>query len=272
MIIFYKNYMAVVYSVAILVSLLVMNIMVFVLGIPIAGSLGGVFLSFGVLVAATLIGTRIANNKVNEKVDGWLSAYNNDCDPKSFIDQSQELIPKIQPPYGEAGAWFLSFYGQALLEVGDLDGARKIEAGVYESVKLAKKSDEQVAVIVNFIPLAMKLLGPEQTILMIDQGLSMIGPEPKGANVMRKTYLEDQRALAQAKIDGDSEWLIKHYRATRNNVDVPVRLRVEKAWDEAGLHYQAGNAVEERECLQFVADRGGKLSLARLAADRLRAL
>lgn len=272
MLVYFKKY--VIYScvIAALLPVIVSTVWPLAFGTLMMASIEGLLISLVLFFGGFTFSTRYFGRKAEAETMRLISLYNVDCDPAAFVEQGAELARAIRAPFGERGSWFLSFYAQALLDLARIDDARAIEAGMYESVSYEKKQMVQAAVVVNLVPLALKLLGAEATVPIIDQAFGLLGEASDADTLQRRAYLNNQRALAVARIEGNDEELCRIYEAMRTNEGQIMRIRVEYTWDEARVHYKRGNRAGERLCLDFVARNGNKLALVKPAEERLAAM
>ena len=166
----------------------------------------------------------------------------------------------------------MSYYAQALLDIGVVENARAIERAMYESIASSKKLEDQAQIVTNLVPLSTKVLGPAETLPIIEMGLNLLSEGPQLKLAPAIAFLENQRVIVSAQVEGDDDKLVRFYSSVRLNEEIPLRIRVEQAWDEARIHYRKGNASAERACLEFVVEKGNKLALVKSAEQRLLAL
>ncbi len=269
---FYRRYVIAVCASAVVVSIVVSTIWAFVTGRVMASTIEGLLISLAVFFATLAITGRIFNNKATEETERLFALYNDRCDPEAFVNEAADLARAARETRGELSSWVMSYYAQALLDVGKPDAARAILSEQVQSVDALKKTSDQAAVVVNMVPLAMKLEEPPVVMALIDHGIELIGDAEDFASTERRTYLQGQRAIVEARLAGDATQLVELYERIRTSTTGPVRVRVERAWDEAQLYFRAGDVERERTCLQFVADKGNKLALVKPARERLAAL
>lgn len=269
---FYRKYVIAVCASAVVVSIVVSTIWAFVTGRVMASTIEGLLISLALFFGTLAVAGRIFNNKATEETERLFALYNDRCDPEAFVNEAADLARTAREARGELSSWVMSYYAQALLDVGKPEAARAIEAEQVGSVDALKKTADQAAVVVNMVPLAMKLDEPPVVMALIDHGIELIGDAEDFASTERRTYLQGQREIMEARLAGDNERLVGLYERIRTSAAGPLRVRVERAWDEAQLHFRAGDVERERACLQFVADKGNKLALVKPARERLAAL
>ena len=78
--------------------------------------------------------------------------------------------------------------------------------------------------------------------------------------------------MVQARIAGDDEKLVSLYERMRAESANPLRVRVERTWDEAQACFRMGDVPREIDCLSFVVANGNKLALVAPARARLATL
>lgn len=269
---FYRRYVIAVCASAVVVSIVVSTIWAFVTGRVMASTIEGLLISLAVFFATLAISGRIFNNKATEETERLFALYNDRCDPEAFVNEAADLARAARETRGELSSWVMSYYAQALLDVGKPDAARAILSEQVQSVDALKKTSDQAAVVVNMVPLAMKLEEPPVVMALIDHGIELLADAADYASTERRTYLQGQREIMEARLAGDNERLVGLYERIRTSAAGPLRVRVERAWDEAQIHFRTGDAACERTCLAFVVEKGNKLALVAPARARLAAL
>ena len=259
------RYLVIASGLAIVVTAIVQTIFPTVTGVAMSSTIPGMLVSvvlFGVIMFGVL---GYFGKKVNTNVDEMISLYDDACDPQAFSIAAQ--------PYAERTSWFMSYFAQALLDLGEVQKAQRIEQNMYESIRMTQSVDVQAQIIVNLVPLINKVLGPADAIPVIQKGLELLegGQAIQNAHEY-EAYLRNQMTIAQALVESEDDTLARFYKAARTNPTVPLRVRVEQAWDEAKICYRAGEAERERECLEFIVENGNNLARVKPAKDRLASL
>ncbi len=269
---YFEKYAIIACVVGVAVPLVVSTVYPMVTNEILAAHLWGMFLLIALLLV-TLYVMSVAMSKLADKVaQGYIDHYDKECDPQRMLDESASLRAAMQPPYNPAGAWFSAYSAQALLDVGHADEAKRIEEGLRQSIAHEKKPSRKADIIVNLVPLAMKIDGPEA--VRDDSALAISFLDAAGAPPQdpRRLYLQSQIAMAAGKLGGDEERLIDLYEKIIGTGHFEMRLRVESAWDEARIFYRRGEHERERACLEFVVKYGNKLALVGQAQARLATL
>ena len=268
---FNRKYMFMATGAGLIVTALVQTIYSLVTHQALAATLPGLALSLALFIVVTAFAATHFSKRANDDADNLISLYDDLCDPQAFADRGKATAHAMTVPYDASSAWFMSYYAQALLDIGVTKNAQEIERAMYESVAASKKVEEQAQIVTNLVPLSLKVLGPVETLPIIEMGLNLLkqGPALKLAPAI--AFLENQQVIVKAQVDGDDEKLLRFYSSTRLNPDVPLRIRVEQAWDEARIHYRRGDSAAERACLEFVIENGNKLALVSAARSRLAA-
>ncbi len=266
---YFKKYVVIACAFAALVPVVVSTGFAFSTGTILASTIQGLVTLLALFFGTFLVSTGLLSKVADAKVDEMIAIYDGECDPERFLDASREIAAAVTVPFPEPGAWFMSFYGQALLDAGDVKRAEAVEKMMYDSIARAKKRSLQAAIVVALLPLALKTKGPAEALPMIDKGLGLLNGIDDQASVQRRGYLATQREIVSKRLDGDTTALIALYEGLTSNEVLPLRIRVESAWDEAQLHYSLGHAEDEARCLRFVSDYGNKLVLVGRARARL---
>lgn len=267
------RYIVIASGLAIVVTAVVQTIYTAITGMALSSTLPGLAVSMGLFIVVTLAVYAYYARKMGGNQDQLLMMYDEGCDPQTFVEGAKSYAEAIPMPYIEPSAWYMSYYAQALLDLGRVQEAQKIEQNMYDSVKLSSSVDVQAKIIVNLVPLALKLLGPADTLPIMNKGLELLATCKLSREVSdMEAYLQNQVVLATATAEGDDEKLVRFYASTRNNPQLPLRIRVEQAWEEAKIHYRSGDIARETECLEFVVRNGNKLALVKPANDRLIAI
>ncbi len=187
-------------------------------------------------------------------------------------DLGRAVADAITEPYDVTGAWFMTYYGQALLDAGKSDQARKVAEALRESVAAARKPQAKVGIIANAVPLVAKVDGPKAALDLVGEGLELAGGQDADPADSRVVFLRGQQRLRQAEAAGDDAELRSFYEKSVADAAVPERLRVESAWKLARLAFRSGDAATERRMLRYVVSHGGKLALVAPARKQLDAL
>lgn len=270
MIAFNGKYFVYASGAALVLTAVVQSIYSAVTGLPMAGTLPGLIVSLLLFVGTTLIALLYFKRKSTVDVDTLLDVYNESCDPGAFVEQSQLYVNGMQAPYDSTSSWYMSYYAQALLDLGQVQQAQKIEQDMYDSIREASDVEQQAKIVVNLVPLARKLLGPSDTVPIIQKGIELLdtGVAVKDGFAY-ESYLQNQLVICTALAERDDAKLVRYYSSSRTNESLPLRIRVEQAWEEAQIHYRAGDTAREVECLEFIVAHGNKLAFVGAAQDRL---
>lgn len=266
---YFKRYTIICCVAAVVVAVAVSTIWPLVTGQIMAASLSGLLLLLALFFATLLIAYRILGGRADAETERLFSLYNDQCDPAAFVEQGATVASAAGQQATEMSSWYMSYYAQALLDVGRGDQACDVMVRQLKGVDAAKKEPVKAAIVVNMVPLACKLDSGDEALRLIDQGLGLLGEGQDMPSVQRRAYLQSQRELVSARGEADPTRLIELCAAVRQNDQQPMRLRVERAWDEARAHYRTGNLEGERTCLEFVVGHGNKLALVGPARSRL---
>ncbi|WP_165055992.1 MULTISPECIES: hypothetical protein [unclassified Adlercreutzia] len=269
---YFKRYVIICCVAAAAVPLIASTIWPLLTGQIMAASLPGLItllvLFFGTMAAMQ----RVMGMKAQVETERLFALYNEQCDPDALIDQGAPVAALVEPQCGELPSWFMSYYAQALLDAGQVERAQAVKATQLGGVASLKKPEARAAVVVNMVPLALKLDEPVDALGLIEQGEGLLEGLADDASAQRRAYLASQRELVSARCAEDPQGLLDLCEQVRANAEHPLRLRVERAWDEAQACYRLGDAARERACLEFVVEHGNKLALVTPARTRLAAL
>lgn len=267
------RYIVIASGLAIVVTAVVQTIYTAATGRAMSSTLPGLAVSCLLFVVVMLATYVYFGRRNGANVDALVSLYDDGCDPRAFVDGSAGYVEKMTVPYDAEASWFMSYYAQALLDLGEAKRAQQIEQSMYDSIRSAGLVETQAKIIVNLVPLVVKVLGPADAVPVIQKGLDLLESGQCGADAAEfEAYLVNQLALARAAASQDDVLLERFYFSTRRNEVLPLRIRVEQAWEEAKIHYRAGETGKEAECLEFVVQNGNKLALVKPATDRLLAI
>lgn len=272
MLAYYKKYVILICAVSVAVPVVASTLYAMATGTMLAASLGGMLLSLALLFGTMMLMQSIVGRRANERTNALLDLYNQQCDPEAFIEQGRTLANAITVPFGTDGSWFLTYYGQALLDAGKADEARATLRSMQQSAEAARRSDVKAGILLNEAPLVAKLEGPQAALALVDEAYQLLGGDAANVDDQRIVFLKGQRKLLQAEVEGDDATLRQFYEKAQADASVPERLRVESAWKLARLSYRTGDAATERAMLRYVIDHGNKLALVAPACKQLQEL
>lgn len=272
MIPFFKRYSIYVCIIAVALPVIYSTIYPMITGQIAASSLGSTVVMFLLFVMGLLLGFGIFERKAQAKADEWVALYNDDCDPEAFMSKGGAIAENMKPPYGQVASWYMSYFAQAKLDVGDVQDAKEILVGMAKSVEASKKPMEKLAIVVNAIPLAEKIEGPSKAGALISEGFTLCDQCRASDAAQYREFLESQKAIMEARSSGDDERIASLDDGVWQSSRYPKRIRVEYAWDAASADYKLGRADAEKKALAYVADNGGTLVLTAKAKERLKSL
>ncbi|MDO4291287.1 MAG: hypothetical protein Q4C41_08695 [Eggerthellaceae bacterium] len=229
--------------------------------------------TIAVVVVLAVVMSRLFKRRAAEmegaSPEAAVRSYDEDCDPEPLTEFAQAYVVAREGFDDESDLWLAGYCAQALLDLGRVDAARSIEQNMVRGVSGMEDAAERAIVTVNLVPLEEKLNGHARTLPVIEQALQALDGVRGVAAAQARAYLETQRHLAQAHASADVDVLMDFYAQARANDALPMRLRVECAWEEAQIHFKRDDAPAERAALEFVAENGGALALAARAQARL---
>lgn len=272
MLAYYKRYAIISCVVAVAVPLAVSTAYAAVTGKIMAASLDGLIVLLLLLFGTMVLMQGVFARRVDGRTAQLLALYNDDCDPEAFVEQGRAVADAITEPYDVTGSWFMTYYGQALLDAGKADQARKVAEALRESVAAARKPQAKVGIIANAVPLVAKVDGPKAALDLVGEGLELAGGQDADPADSRVVFLRGQQRLRQAEAADDDAELRSFYEKSVADAAVPERLRVESAWKLARLAFRSGDVATERRMLRYVVGHGGKLALVAPARKQLDAL
>lgn len=266
---YFKGYTIAICAIAVGIPVVVSILWPLFTGAMMASTFGGLVTMFSLFVIGMLLGFGIFNKRADAKVQAMLDAYNDQCDPQALIAQGAQIASQVTYPCNQATSWFMGYYGQALLDAGDVQGAKNALSGIRISIDSSKKPHEKAGILVNYLPLCEKMEGSEKAIETIDEGLEYCRQASASSTSAYLDFLESQKKILE-EIDSDDKALaISVCEKIVQNSDYPMRLRVEYAWTEASKLYGGSDESREIDCLRFIIDHGNKLALVSGARSRL---
>lgn len=269
---YYKKYTIIVCVIAVALPVIISTLWPVFTGEMMASSIPGLLLMFALFFVGMMIGFSIFNRKADSDTEKLLELYNVECDPKALIDKGASLAEAISFPCNESGAWFMSYYAQALLDDGQTDRASDIAKGIKQSMLAAKKPEAKCMILVNLVPLAEKLDSEAEALSLIEEGLGYCKDSVSPSMVVRRQYLENQKKVTESRQGDDFSERAKIDESVVNATDNPMRVRVEFSYDAAIAYFRAGDKAAERNALEFVVQNGGQLALVDKARSRLAAI
>ncbi|WP_165060282.1 MULTISPECIES: hypothetical protein [unclassified Adlercreutzia] len=269
---YFKKYSIIACVIGIAPSILVTTVYPLFTGTIMAASVGGLLLLFVIFFASLTLGVNMMERKAEKDTTDMLSLYNDKCDPQALIDKGKTVAANITFPCKDTGAWFMSYYAQAMLDVGNKDDALNVERGLRSSMQAAKKPQAKVGILVNLIPLVDKTGGTEQAMQLIQEGLQISEGDPSPIAATRRAYLTSQDKIMKVRASGDALEAVKMDESIIGSTEYPMRIRVEAAWAQARAYFRLADAAGERTALDFVIKHGNKLALVSQAQQRLSAL
>lgn len=269
---YFKRYVIICCVVAAAVPIVASTIWPLLTGEIMAASLPGLITLLVLFFGTMAVMQRIMGAKAQMETERLFALYNEQCDPGALVEEGAPVAELVEGQCGELPSWFMSYYAQALLDVGQVERAQAVKTTQLSGVSSLKRSAAQAAVVVNMVPLALKLDEPADVLGLIDQAEGLLSGMEDDAAAQRRAYLASQRELVGAKAAADPHALVDVCERVRVNAEHPMRLRVERAWDEACACYRMGDAVRERACLEFIVENGNELALVAPARARLTAL
>lgn len=269
---YFKRYTIYVCIIAVALPVIASTVYPLFTGQIMAASLAGMLAEIGLLFLGMVIGFGIFERRAEARTNQLLSYYDDDCDPKRLVDEGASLAEAIGFPCNESGAWYLSAYAQALLDAGQVERAEHIQEGLEASIEAAKKPEAKAGILVNLVPLVEKTGSEEEALFLITWGLELLRDKTSPAAAERRSYLNSQKAILDARRSGNAADAIRLDEAIKTNPSYPMRIRVEYAWSEAGACFRIGDVAAERANLRFVVENGGSLRLVDQARVRLDAV
>lgn len=269
MLIYYKRYTVILCVIAVALPVVVSTVYPFITGQIMASTLPGLITLFLLFAAGMLVGYRIMDGIAERRTESMLSLYNTQCNPEGLISEGADLARNITFPCNEAGAWFMSYYAQALLDAGKLEQAKEISAGLGLTVKSSKNDAGRCAVICNLVPLYEKLNPPQDSLGLIEEGISLCAASPSPEMQVRHQYLESQLKIMKARCGENWQESAVLDESVKDAPANPMRIRVEFAFSAAMAYFHLGNSLKEQENLRFVVEHGNRLALVAQAEKRL---
>ncbi len=269
---YFKKYSILACVIGVVPGLVLTTVYPLFTGTIMASTIGGLLLLLAVFVMSMTVGVNLMERRAERETDALLALYNVDCDPQALVERGRALAANITFPCRDAGAWFMSYYAQALLDAGRTEDAKAIEQGLRQSMLAAKKPQAKVGILVNLVPLADKLDGTQAAMALIDEGLQLTAGDPTPVAAERRSFLESQQKIMQVREAGDAQAAASLDASIVGSDAYPMRIRVEAAWAQARAYFKLGDAARERSALDFVVRNGNALALVAQSRQRLAAL
>lgn len=262
MLTYFKRYEILACVLAVAVPLVVVNVWSLATGQAMGFTAAGAAVSIVLLLGGLFVFTRLFAGMAQNKAEALVSLYNDGCDARAFAEGGGKIAASASTPLNELSAWYLSFYANALIDLGQRNEAAKIGLMLQESVQDAPDDATRLALYADLVPLVGALFGPQKVSELSNEALMLNVDAADEVAAQRRSYLEWARAVACAKLSRDTDSLLANYRVIWGNADQCMRLRVEYAVQEGKLHEALGNTEAARGCMRFAADNGKDLPAA----------
>ena len=269
MVVYFKSYVVLMCAIAVGLPVVYSTVYPMMTGQLAASSLSGLITMFVLFILGMLLGFGFFERRAQAKADGWVALYNDRCDPQAFVGEGASLASAMSPPYTQASAWYMGYYAQAKLELGDAQDAKDILDAMLSSIDSAKKPIVGIGVLVNAVPLMEKIEGPSKTLSMIQDGLSLCDHVKGAASAQCRDFLQSQLSIVEARSQQDYRKVESLDETVWRSSRYPVRIRAEYAWDGASAAYHLGDLSTEKKALEYASKNGGSLAIASKAAERL---
>lgn len=272
MVIYFKKYTIAICVIAVALPIIASTLWPLLFGQLMATSAMGLFLMIGLFIVGLFLGYLIFEKKAEALAEGYTAKYNEKCDPQAFLSEGKRLAEEIKYPYNALGAWYMSYYAQALLDIGNADEAKRIYDDISKSIEANKRGIDKIGIIANLIPLDEKINPASSTVELIDQGLKICKSDNIRSAKPFEDFFESQKKIAVARLAGNEELIARLSEKIRSSAQYPMRIRVEYAWSEASACYRLGDYSEEKRLLHYVVKNGNRLILVSKAQKRLNAM
>lgn len=266
---YFRNYVLVAYILAIVVPVGLVTVLSWILGFYLVSTVPGLIFAIVAVIASLLIAKKVVTKLVDRKSDKLISLYNDDCDPAAFLEKARPIVENIRSPYDEAGSWFLSYYALALDDIGKQDEATHIVRAMLSDARAAANPSLKAAILVNIEPLVFHLFGAKRALEVVEEAQEILSEFSNEDSESRLSFLEWEHSVLLALYDNDNESLVRKLKTIRYTNTYPLRMRVNDALLESSAHKAQGDLAQERECLEFIVEKGNKLSAVELAKSRL---
>lgn len=266
---YFKNYSIAVCVIAVAFPLIASTIYPLFTGHIMASSFYGFITLFVLFFLGLFIGFGIFETLAERKTESYLNAYNIDCDPEALVKEGAKLASDIPMPCNKNGSWFLGYYAQALLDTGNVEGAKKLREELTKSMDAMKSPAAKLGILVNILPLEEKIASEEDALKMVQEGFDLLEKVPSGRLVPIRDFLSSQKKIFQVRSSDDQSARAQLDDSILANQNYPMRIRVEAAWDAASAYRRLDDMSAEKDRLDFVVKHGNKLLLAQRARQVL---
>lgn len=244
-------------------------------GIPLLSTPTGLICVLALLFASLAAVNTSMKRRVADQFDKWADKYNNECDPealrtlggKAAYDMMQER--EGGDPLGETDAWFLSLYGLACIDQGDIDTAEKIGSAILEDASKQKQSVQCANMLANVEPVVFRLRGAEEALAVLGKATALLTADKSPEANSVRNYVEFETRALTAIVDGDQETMRVMFEHIYRDNRQPMRLRVLAADTCASIYRAQNNEADELVALTFVDEHGNKLPVRKAAEERL---
>lgn len=267
MVVYFRKYIFAICAIAVALPIVASTIYPLITGRLMASSVSGLIGEFLLFILGFLIGYRIFSKKAQDDVEQMIDLYNVSCDPKGFIARSKPIYESMTYPCNEQAAWLLGSLGQAFLDIGDIDQAKKIEEGLLKSADNAKDPSASASIISYLVPLDEKLSGAQSALTLIEKGSNKIADSTNPQDSELRRYFDSQKQIIECDVSGDAEKVIAQDSKIMSDDRYPMRVRVEYAFNAAKNANRVGDTTEEDGFLRFVIKNGGSLALVDRAKE-----
>lgn len=229
---------------------------------------GYLLLSIDVLLPVS-VAALLAKRSLKKDSLKMLEAYDELCDPESFIELSEHAATRIRVPFGEWGAWLLSYRSLAFNDLSDVEESRKALEYVLLSIESETHRVKKANMMLSAYPPVARIMGRGEARRLVERAKAVYlsDPERFGDEL---GYIELQERALAMEDEGDSKGLIEILEETRGDRKASMRVKVEAAFRESEALRDRNDIEGEARCLEFVAENGGGLRIAREARLALR--
>lgn len=265
-----RKYFILYYAVALVPAVIYLATVFFSVGIEGFGS-GWTWVATGILVVAcTLVASRVMNRAAASEVKSIMQIFYQRCEPYLFLNRGSGIASRIKAPYNEWGSLFMSAYALALIDIGQKEEAQKAIEDMRISAQATQKPLEAAHICLNMHAPIKELYETNLALQCLVEAESLLERCPHNADYDEaKEYINHERTFDIAEQYADDQEIIKLYGELRANEKLFKRMRVQAAYVMAEAYGRLRERALEKESLEYVVQNGKNLSVVAKAQARL---
>lgn len=268
---YYKASVAKYYALSVVGIIALLALTAYIAGGSVPATWWGFMLLLIDVALPILLALFIARRELEKTSLRILKIYEELCDPRSFIMMSEPEAKRTKVPFGEHGAWLLSYRSLAYGDLADVDASSEALDDILRSIDCATNGIEKANMMLFAYPPAARLFGRAEVRFLLQDAKRIFSSDPERYGD-KLDYIDLQERFLAMEENGDLEGLLELFAYVRKDASRTMRERVEAAFKEAKALRGENDAEREKCCLRFVVENGGSLHVAHEAEVELRKL